>query len=366
MEAQGPLDVVPEENYPPLITQANYLSTKQLIDQVLSEDQEYVAWKLKDMRTGGTMNGYLKQYLEYSGDSDGKILVRGEDGIDMAQFDRLQKLERRDGALNRDDGKFRRRNGGKISKPAPGSHIVEKLRFPREVYDEQLRNLPHGRELDQSEQLNLLVTNLDEDQMNRFEVFRRTSLAKNNVKKISGLVTGQTVAANINLLLAGVGKILVGEMVEKALEVKKKMLVALMLGKFREKEVAAHRLKKSLKKLTMMVEGAEHPYEDSVDEAEEDFLQEGDEEEQANEIVDSNQLLKSHVNSEEIRRGIIKHYNKLVKRFNALDVSIEKYSDSPLLPEHIREAWRLYRTENDTVPQATWRTQGECNGWMFR
>ena len=55
---------------------------------------------------------------------------------------------------------------------------------------------------------------------------------------------------------------------------------------------------------------------------------------------------------------------------------IEKYkkehdgNDPPLLPirpEHLREAWRLYRKEMGTVPAAQWRRQGgEGDGRMFR
>ncbi|SCU89136.1 LANO_0D04016g1_1 [Lachancea nothofagi CBS 11611] len=344
-ETQGPLDTVPEHNYPPSITQNNYWAVKELINQVVSEDQEYVTWKLKDVRTGGTMNSYLNDFFDNPHSSNS-------------------------GKINRDESHntLGRNNGvdGKIKKTTHINSVPKNLRFPRDIHNEQVAKLPQPRILDQSEQLNLLLTNLDEEQMNRFEVFRRTSLAKNNIKKISGLVTNQTVAANINLLLAGVGKIFVGEIVEKAQDIKKRKLASFMASKFREKKLAAYRLKKSLKKLTLMVESSDETVEDSVDENESDVCEDEDDEKLVRQTDNFNNIIRSRLNSEENRIGIIKHYNKLVKSFNALDVSVEKYANGPLLPEHIREAWRLYRIENDTVPQATWRTQGEGNGWMFR
>ncbi|SCV01127.1 LAME_0G14224g1_1 [Lachancea meyersii CBS 8951] len=344
-ETQGPLDTLPEQNYPPLITHNNYWGTKQLINQVVSEDQEYVSWKLKDVRTGGTMNAYLNGF--HNNHSAGT-----QDGARSFDFSSCSQHSKS--------------NSGKIKKTARINSVPKNLRFPREIHDEQLARLPHSKSLDQSEQLNLLLTNLDEDQMNRFEVFRRTSLAKNNIKKISSIVTNQTVAANINLLLAGVGKIFVGEIVEKAQEVKKRNLVALMASVFREKKLAAHKLKKTLKKLTMLVDNSGASLDDSADENETDEYEDENDEKLMKQTDNYNEIVRSGVNSEDNRIGLIKHYNRLVKSFNALDVSVEKYANSPILPEHIREAWRLYRTENDTVPQSTWRTQGEGNGWMFR
>ncbi|SCU91954.1 LAFA_0F06942g1_1 [Lachancea sp. 'fantastica'] len=333
-ETQGPLDTLPEQNYPPSITRNNYWGTKELISQVISEDQEYVSWKLKDVRTGGTMNAYLNEFKNQNFAGHGRRRTKD--------------------------------NFGKIKKTPHINSVPRNLHFPRDIHDEQIARLPQPKALEQSEQLNLLLTNLDEEQMNRFEVFRRTSLAKNNIKKISSIVTNQTVAANINLLLAGVGKIFVGEIVEKAQEVKKRSLVVLMASVFRQKKLAAHKLKKTFKKLTLLVETSDATLDDSVDENETDDYEDESDEKLTNETNTFNRIIRSKVNSEENRITLIKHYNRLVRSFNNLDVSVEKYTNSPILPEHIREAWRLYRAENDTVPQATWRTQGEGNGWMFR
>ncbi|AGO12654.1 AaceriADR179Cp [[Ashbya] aceris (nom. inval.)] len=330
-DAHGPLDEIPTENYPPQITYANYVATKRMIDQVINEDQEYVNWKLKNHRTGGTMDQYMVRYQrEANEEAPGEADAEGSDAEDSGKINEVPKW----------------------------------MKFPRDVYNEQVRALPRPRELDQQAIKKLFMDHLDEEQMNRYEVFKRTSLAKNQVKKISGIVANQTVAANVNLLLGGIGKIFVGKIVEKALDVKHKWLLGLMVNKFHERKVIGYKLKKHLKKLTLLVEEGDG-IDDEVMEQESDICDD-DSKEEASFVQTSNRLLKTTKNSEEIRKGIISQYNQLVRRFNKLDVSVEKYVNSPLLPEHIHEAWRLYRIESDTVPSDQWRTQGEANGLLFR
>lgn len=332
-ENEGPLDLIPTVNYPPLLTNANYLSTKQMIDQVVSEDQEYVSWKLKSMRTGGTMNSYMQDFLR-------KTKENNNPPTDSSAEDH---------SSNEDEI----------------NHVPRNICFPRDFYEEALQKVPRPREISQDEQFKLLVTNLDEQQTNRFEVFHRTSLNKTQVKKIAGMVINQSVTENIRVFLQAIGKLYAGEIIELALDVRQKWLDGRMMIEFDRRKSVAKRLKKYLKKLTKLVEGSNDDHEDSVDETESDLYFD-DEEDQMVLVEQGNKLLKSEKNSPEIRLGLINQYNKLVKEFNTIDVSVEKYANSPILPEHIREAWRLYQLQSDTLPAAQWRTQGEGNGWMFR
>ncbi|CCE89741.1 TATA-binding protein-associated factor TAF11 TDEL_0A04090 [Torulaspora delbrueckii] len=332
-ENEGPLDLIPTVNYPPLLTNANYLSTKQMIDQVVSEDQEYVSWKLKSMRTGGTMNSYMQDFLR-------KTKENNNLPMDSSAEDHSPSEDE----IN---------------------HVPRNICFPRDFYEEALQKVPRPREISQDEQFKLLVTNLDEQQTNRFEVFHRTSLNKTQVKKIAGMVINQSVTENIRVFLQAIGKLYAGEIIELALDVRQKWLDGRMMIEFDRRKSVAKRLKKYLKKLTKFVEGSNDDHEDSVDETESDLYFD-DEEDQMVLVEQGNKLLKSEKNSPEIRLGLINQYNKLVKEFNTIDVSVEKYANSPILPEHIREAWRLYQLQSDTLPAAQWRTQGEGNGWMFR
>ena len=104
---------------------------------------------------------------------------------------------------------------------------------------------------------------------------------------------------------------------------------------------------------------------DSVNETESDFYYD-DEESEMKDIKIGNRLLKSQKNTQEVRLGLITRYNRLVKEFNGIDVGVERFHNSPLLPEHVREAWRLYNLQEGNMPSRSWRQQGEGNGLMFR
>lgn len=350
-EPEGPLDVIPTVNYPPLITRANYLSTKQMIDQVLNEDQEYVFWKLKNMRTGGTMNAYLRNFLQKVEETK----ERSKFAIDDPHYYNIST----DSTTTRKKRTAPPKNDDTINE------VPKKLRFAREVFSESLQKTPHPRELDQDEQFKLLVTNLDEQQTNRFEVFHRTSLNKTQVKKLAGMVINQSVTENVRVFLQAIGKVYAGEIIELALHVRQKWLVGMMMVEFDRRKSVGGRLKKYMKKLTLFVENTNEEYDDSVDETESDPFFDDDQDEMK-ETTQGNKLLKSYINTQEIKIQLIIQYNKLVRVFNTIDVSVEKYTNSPILPEHVREAWRLYQMQSDTLPSAQWRTQGEGNGWMFR
>lgn len=88
----------------------------------------------------------------------------------------------------------------------------------------------------------------------------------------------------------------------------------------------------------MAVENSNNTYDDSVDENESDVCEDDDDEDQVSEVNAYNDLVRSNVNTEVSRLSFIRRYNKLVKSFNSLDVSVEKFANCPLLPEHIREA----------------------------
>lgn len=318
-----------------------------MIDQVLNEDQEYVAWKLQNKRLKGNMREYMEEYKN--------------------EMEHLETMDWHRKSQNGSNSK----NTHKVTKKSWDMNAVpSNVKFVRDIYEEKINSLPRPRELDETELKKLFMANLDEDQMDRYEVFKRTSLAKNQIKKISGIVTNQTVANNINLLLGGIGKIFVGEIIEKALDIKEKWLLGLVVNQFHERKRIGMSLKKHLKKLTGLVETNDvhddyNTINDSVEESEPEKV-DTDDEEEANFTKTSNDLLRSHENKESVRTGLIRQYNKLVMKFNSLDVSVEKYKNSPLLPEHVHEAWRLYRLENDTVPSGQYRTQGEANGLMFR
>ncbi|KAI9336808.1 hTAFII28-like protein conserved region-domain-containing protein [Obelidium mucronatum] len=64
-------------------------------------------------------------------------------------------------------------------------------------------------------EMKALLDAMDADQLHRFEVFRRSRLPKNSVKKIITTILGTTtVPANILIAFAGTGKLFIGDIVE--------------------------------------------------------------------------------------------------------------------------------------------------------
>lgn len=169
-------------------------------------------------------------------------------------------------------------------------------------------------ELDKEEQTRLLIENLSSEQFSRYEFLKRASVNRGQVKKLAYSVLNQSVSPNVAIILGGVGKLFVGEIVEKARDVKKRMDHAELLIKIGEKREMNRELKKLIK------------------------------EDEAN------------------NQPRIEHIKKELKRLDLRRVS----TNGPLQPEHIREAWRLYQLESETVPNSQWRRQGERDGMMFR
>ena len=195
------------------------------------------------------------------------------------------------------------------------------------------------------------------------------------IRDRASTVANQTISENMRVFLQAVGKIYAGELIELAMVVKNKWLTSQMCIEFDKRTKIGYKLKKYLKKLTFsIIENQQYKQDyqsDSVPEDEPDFYFEDEEVDKrettlGNSLLQSKSLQKSDNNSQDLKLQLIEQYNKLVIQFNKLDVSIEKYNNSPILPEHIREAWRLYRLQSDTLPNAYWRTQGEAQGSMFR
>lgn len=66
------------------------------------------------------------------------------------------------------------------------------------------------------------MSNFNEDQLNRYEMYRRASFPKASIKRLIQSITGCSVSQNVVIALSGVAKVYVGEVVESALDVMEK------------------------------------------------------------------------------------------------------------------------------------------------
>ncbi|CAN1166542.1 Transcription initiation factor TFIID subunit 11 [Linum perenne] len=83
--------------------------------------------------------------------------------------------------------------------------------------DIELAKLPSAADPDKMAKMQTILSQFTEDQMSRYESFRRSALQKPNMKRLLVSITGtQKITLPVNIVVCGIAKMFVGEVVETA------------------------------------------------------------------------------------------------------------------------------------------------------
>lgn len=74
-------------------------------------------------------------------------------------------------------------------------------------------------EEDEKEKMQILWSQFSEEQLNRYEMFRRSTFPKASIKRLMQTICGSSVSQNVVIAMSGIAKVYVGELVEEAIKI---------------------------------------------------------------------------------------------------------------------------------------------------
>ncbi|XP_019907545.1 transcription initiation factor TFIID subunit 11 [Esox lucius] len=96
-----------------------------------------------------------------------------------------------------------------------GQPVSKKLKVEPEKKKEKRQKVDE----DEIQKMQVLVSSFSEEQLNRYEMYRRSAFPKAAIKRLIQSITGSSVSQNVVIAMSGISKVFAGEIVEEALDV---------------------------------------------------------------------------------------------------------------------------------------------------